>query len=170
MSFSLIPKEICPCLEALTPELLEAHGVKLLMMDFDNTIVPYTTSVPTAQMDAWLRRMHACSQVRLCIVSNTKKQRAPDFAAKYGIPIITHAKKPFPHGIRECLRRFSLRPEECALVGDQIFTDVLGANCAGLRSILIPAIDNHTFLLKLRHLAELPFILIGKRRLQHEKH
>ena len=50
------------------------------------------------------------------------------------------------------------------------FTDVLGANCAGVQSILISAIHNHTIWLKLRHVAELPFIAIGKWRIRHEKH
>ena len=52
----------------------------------------------------------------------------------------------------------------------EIYTDVLGANCAGVQSILISAIHNHTIWLKLRHIAELPFIVIGKWRIQHEKH
>ena len=63
-----------------------------------------------------------------------------------------------------------LKPESLALVGDQIYTDVLGANCAGVQSILISAIHNHTIWLKLRHVAELPFIAIGTWRIQHEKH
>jgi len=76
----------------------------------------------------------------------------------------------FSRGIRACLTRYALDPAACALVGDQIFTDVLGANCAGVQSILISAIHNHTIWLKLRHVAELPFIAIGKWRIRHEKH
>ena len=61
-------------------------------------------------------------------------------------------------------------PRSCALVGDQIFTDTLGANCAGVQSILVKAIDNHNFWLKLRHVAELPFIyFVRKRRITHEE-
>ena len=54
--------------------------------------------------------------------------------------------------------------ENAALVGDQIYTDTLGANCAGVTSILVKAIDNHSFWLKLRHVAELPFIYAAKKR------
>ena len=93
-----------------------------------------------------------------------------EFCKQYGLDCITHAKKPFSRGIRACLTRFSLEPARCALVGDQIYTDVLGANCAGVQSVLISAIHNHTIWLKLRHVAELPFIAIGKWRIQHEKH
>ena len=169
MSFCLIPDVILPSLTDLTPELLQARGISFLMMDFDNTIVPYTTDVPTEQMCSWLERMKA-SGVRLCVVSNSKRPRVVTFCKTYGLPCVTHAKKPFQKGISECLLRYALKPEQAALVGDQIYTDVLGANCAGLTSILISAIDNHTIWLKLRHVCELPFIAWGKRRIRHEKH
>ena len=169
MPFSLIPKLILTNLTELTPEALLTRGVRFLMLDFDNTIVPYTTSIPTVEMAAWLQRMQA-SEVRLCVVSNSRKPRVVEFCGKYGLECITRAKKPFQRGIRECLSRFSLDPAECALAGDQIYTDVLGANCAGMTSILVPAIHNHTIWLKLRHIAELPFIAIGRRKIQHEKH
>ena len=64
MPFSLIPKLILPSLTDLTPELLAARGVRFLMLDFDNTIVPYTTNEPAEAMTAWLRRMQA-SEIRL---------------------------------------------------------------------------------------------------------
>ena len=169
MPFSLIPKLILPSLTDVTPELLAARGVRFLMLDFDNTIVPYTTNEPAETMAAWLRQMQA-SEICLCVVSNSRKPRVVEFCQKYGLDCITHAKKPFQRGIRECLARFSLNPAECALAGDQIYTDVLGANCAGMTSVLVSAIHNHTIWLKLRHVAELPFIAIGRRKIQHEKH
>ena len=169
MSFCLIPDVILKRLTELTPELLSARGISFLMMDFDNTIVPYTTDVPTEPMRAWLEQMKS-SNIRLCVVSNSKKPRVVTFCKMYGLDCVTHAKKPFQKGISECLARFHLRPETAALVGDQIYTDVLGANCAQLTSILISAIDNHTIWLKLRHVCELPFIAWGKRRIRYEKH
>ena len=169
MSFCLIPDVILKRLTELTPELLSARGVSFLMMDFDNTIVPYTTDVPTEPMRAWLEQMKS-SNIRLCVVSNSKRPRVVTFCRTYGLDCITHARKPFQKGISECLTRFSLKPSQAALVGDQIYTDVLGANCAGLTSILVSAIDNHTIWLKLRHVAELPFIAWGKRRIRYEKH
>ena len=163
MSFSLLPKLIVPALPDLTPELLRRRGVKLLMLDFDNTIVPYTTNVPTQEMEQWLRRMHS-SDILLCVVSNSKRDRVKVFCKQYDIPCVTHAKKPFSKGIRECLSRFSVKPADCALVGDQIFTDTLGANCAGVQSILVTAIDNHNVWLKLRHVAEMPLIWLARGR------
>ena len=169
MRISLLPRAIFPALTQISPDYLRRQGIRLLMLDFDNTIVPYTTSEPTPEMAAWLGAMQA-SGIGLCVVSNSRKPRVVTFCEKYGLDCITHAKKPFSRGIRACLARFSLEPARCALVGDQIYTDVLGANCAGVQSILISAIHNHTMWLKLRHVAELPFIAIGKWRIQHEKH
>lgn len=162
MSFSLIPKMLCPTLTDLTVERLHRAGVTFLMLDFDNTIVPYTNDVPTPEMEAWLKAMQA-SDIGLCVVSNSHKTRVVKFCEARGIPCITHSKKPFSKGIFQCRDKFSLDLSHAALVGDQIYTDVLGANCAGAVSILVRPIHLHNIWLRLRHVAELPFIFIGKR-------
>ena len=162
MPFSLLPWRITKELPNLESGLLQEQGIRLLMLDFDNTIVPYTTNTPTVQMENWLKMMLA-SEIQICVVSNSKRDRVKIFCEKYGIPCITHARKPFSKGIRECLTQFETPMENCALAGDQIYTDTLGANCAGIRSILVTAINNHNFWLKLRHVAEMPFILLSKR-------
>ena len=163
MSLSLLPTVITEAVTDLTPEYLRSRGIKLLMLDFDNTIVPYTTNVPTDKMASWLDGMKQ-SDIRLCVVSNSRKDRVKRFCSQWGIPCITHSRKPFPKGIRECLRTFGLKPEECALAGDQIFTDTLGANGCGVQSILVKAIDNHNFWLKARHVLEKPFIFAARKR------
>lgn len=163
MRFSLLPTMIVPSVTRLTPAFLQEKGIRLLMLDFDNTIVPYTTDVPTEEMAQWLQGMLQ-SDVSICVVSNSRNDRVKRFCAAHGIDCITHAKKPFSKGIRECLQRYDLPAECCALAGDQIFTDTLGANCTGVRSILVNAIHNHNFWLKLRHVAELPFIFAANKR------
>ena len=163
MPFSPLPKLITAATTDITPELLAERGIRLLMLDFDNTIVPYTTDVPTPRMELWLLDMLK-SDVRICVVSNSKNDRVKRFCGKYGIPCITHAKKPFTKGIRECLDKFGIPASEAALVGDQIFTDTLGANAAGVTSILVKAIDNHNFWLKARHVLEKPFIYLARKR------
>ena len=163
MPFSLLPRLMTDSLTDLTPELLREKNVRLLMLDFDNTIVPYTTDVPTADMERWLSRMNA-SEIQICVVSNSHKDRVPAFCQARGIDCITHAKKPFSKGIRECLGKYGIPASRAALVGDQIYTDTLGANCAGVTSILIKAIHNHTFWLKARHVLELPFIFLARNR------
>ena len=163
MSFSFLPAIITDELTDLTPEILHGRNIRLLMMDFDNTIVPYTTSTPTQKMADWLRNMLE-SDVLLCVVSNSKNNRVKIFCEKYDLPCITRAGKPGTRGIKECLEQFEIPAEEAALVGDQIFTDTLGANCADVTPILVRAIDNHNIWLKLRHVAELPFIFLSRKR------
>ena len=141
MAFSFLPSVIVESITDLTPQMLKERGICLLMLDFDNTIVPYTTNEPTPAMAQWLKDM-VCSEIPICVVSNSKKDRVKRFCAQYGIDCITHAKKPFPKGIRECLGKYGLKPEQCALAGDQIYTDVLGARSCGLTAILVTAIDN----------------------------
>ena len=133
------------------------------MMDFDNTIVPYTTDIPSEEVLSWLEMMQR-SDIKICVVSNSKRERVKIFCAKCGIDCITHAKKPFSKGIRECLVRYDLPANACALVGDQIYTDTLGANGCGVFSILVKAIDNHNFWLKARHVLELPFVFVARNR------
>lgn len=163
MAFSLLPTILVDSVTDLTPQMLRQRGIELLMLDFDNTIVPYTTNDPTEEMAQWLRRMLA-SDVKICVVSNSKRDRVKIFCEKYGIDCITRAKKPFPNGIRRCLEKYGRKPEECALAGDQIYTDTLGARSCGLQAILVKAINNHNIWLKLRHAAEMPFIFLAKNR------
>ncbi len=163
MPFSLLPKVIAPALTDITPELLHGLGVELLMLDFDNTIVPYTTNDPTDRMARWLREMLS-SEIELCVVSNSRKSRVPELCGAWGVPYITRARKPFSKGIRQCLDRYGLPPGRAALAGDQIFTDTLGANRAGAVSILVRPIDNHNIWLKARHALELPFIFLARKR------
>lgn len=163
MSFSFLPSIRADALTQLTATMLQKRNIQLLMMDFDNTIVPYTTSIPTREMLAWLEQMNH-SGIQLCVVSNSRNSRVRVFCQTYGLDCITHAKKPFSKGIKECLARYGMDAGHSALVGDQIYTDVLGANCAGVTSILIPAIHNHNIWLKLRHVAELPFVFATRNR------
>ena len=163
MPFPFLPTYRADAITDVTVEDLHRLDIRLLMLDFDNTIVPYTTNEPTPEMLAWLKNMLA-SNVQICVVSNSHNDRVKIFCKQYGIDCITHAKKPFSKGINECLQRYGLPKTQCALAGDQIYTDTLGAGCAGIRSILVRAIHNHNFWLKLRHVAEMPFIYAAKNR------
>ncbi len=159
----LLPTMQTTSVTDLTAEFLQQQNIQLLMLDFDNTIVPYTTNIPTGEMHSWLKTM-AQSGIQLCVVSNSRRDRVKIFCKEYGLDCITHARKPFSKGIRECLEKYAIEPVNCALAGDQIFTDTLGANCVGIRCILVKPIDNHNIWLKLRHIAEKPFIFAARNR------
>ncbi|MBQ2446740.1 MAG: YqeG family HAD IIIA-type phosphatase [Oscillospiraceae bacterium] len=156
-----LPKYIFKNLTDISPDFLRDRGIEVLLLDFDNTMLPYTRNEPTAELLAWIQGMKA-ADIGLCIVSNSKKDRVPLFCRRYGLSYVTHANKPGTRGIRQAVEKMGGKPS--ALVGDQIYTDVLGANRAGLVSILVNAIDNHNIWLKLRHVLELPFISISAKR------
>lgn len=170
MRLSLLPKMMTERLTDLSVGFFKKLGIRLLMLDFDNTIIPYTTDTPTEQMVSWLNRTKEAG-VKLCVVSNSHKDRVKLFCQKYGLDCITRANKPFGKGVRQCVKRYGFPKEQCALAGDQIFTDTLGANLAGVRSILVKSIHNHKVWLKARHVAEKPFIYMARnRRINHEEY
>lgn len=160
---SLLPKVMLYRLSELTPEFLRQRGIRLLMLDFDNTLLPYTSCVPEAELLVWLDGMKR-GGIRLCVVSNSRKSKVTAFCKAHNIGCITRSQKPRGKGIRRALTQFGAQPAEAALAGDQIFTDVLGANCVGVMSILVKPIHLHNIWLKLRHAAEQPFILAAKKR------
>lgn len=167
MPISLLPKFQTDAITDVTARFLREQGIRLLMLDFDNTIVPYTRDEPSQAVTQWLEQMKN-SGITVCVVSNSHRQRVPDFCRAAGLDYITYARKPFPKGIRQCLDRYGIAPSQAALIGDQIYTDTLGANCTGVTSILVKAIDNHNFWLKARHVLEMPFIFAARNRRIHQ--
>ena len=163
MGLSFLPKIRVKSVTELTPAVLKENNIRLLMLDFDNTIVPYTTDIPTTEMDAWLKTMVE-SDIEICVVSNSKRDRVKIFCQKYGITCITHAKKPSPKGVLEAVSKYGIPKSQCALAGDQIYTDTMAANFAGVTGILVEAINQHNIWLKLRHVAEMPFVWMSRGR------
>ena len=163
MHFPFLPKTMIPKLIDIRAEDLIEQGVRLLMLDFDNTVLPYTSNEPTKPLLDWVSGIRTAG-IEVCVVSNSKKPRAIPFCELAGIGLIRAAKKPFSKGIRACLDRYGVPPEQAALVGDQIYTDVLGANLAGVHSILVKPLHLHNIWLKGRHVLEQPFILIAKHK------
>lgn len=139
--FSLLPWKWTHSVFDLTGEGLEAAGVRLLLADLDNTLIPYSQSRPDERLRQWLADLNAHG-VTLFLLSNSRKAtRAPNFAKDLGIDYLCHAGKPKVGGYRAAMARCGVPAEACAMVGDQIFTDTLGANRAGIRSILVTPIS-----------------------------
>lgn len=131
-------------------ELLAA-GISLMMLDLDNTLLPRSTYTVPSEIVAYLNDARAAG-MRCCIVSNNWHQRCHDIALALRMPIVTRAMKPLPCAIRYVMREMDVRCEECVLVGDQLFTDVLGAHLGGIRAILVKPLAEqdlaHTLLLR----------------------
>ena len=147
----------------LTPALLAEEGIRILLLDLDNTLTPYHVLEPTPALLAWRDSLQEAG-VRLFIVSNSRTGRALRYAERAGLDCIDHAGKPGTDGILRALAQCGGRPEEAALVGDQIFTDIWGARRAGVKAILVRPISvKHPFR-ALRYAVETPFRLACRDR------
>ena len=107
--------------------------------------------------------------VTLFVVSNSRKShRCPDFCEALGVPYVRHAGKPGTKGFRAALARAGVSADQAVMVGDQIFTDILGANRAGIATVLVkPMAWGKNPGRLLRYAAETPFRLLGRRRGGH---
>jgi hypothetical protein len=129
----------------LTPELLGEHGRRAVVLDADNTLVPrnrYHLSECTA---GWITALQAAG-VSLCILSNTAHVvKVARMVEAYGMAAIPFARKPFRGGFTRALKALGTTAEETCMVGDQLFTDILGGNLAGLLTVYVPPVSRHDF-------------------------
>lgn len=127
----------------LNPEELLAMGLKGLIVDIDNTLVGWNAPAEpwVAEWIAGLKRVG----LSVCLVSNGRRERVRRFAAAAGAPAVARAKKPTGAGFRRALEILDLPPREVAVVGDQIFTDILGGNRLGLYTILVVPVAAREF-------------------------
>ena len=165
MPFSPIPQGVYPSVTDISPSELAAKGVRLVLADLDNTLVPYKVTQPTPELLAWKKALEAAG-IQLFLLSNNRKPgRAQRFAEQLGIPYQGHSGKPKKAGYLRAMERMGCRPEETVMVGDQIFTDTLGANNAGVIPLLVEPIrlagNPGRYL---RYAAETPFRMLGRRR------
>lgn len=134
------PTAIKPRIGDVTPQLLQRLGAGAVLLDVDNTIATYTSHEPAPGAVDWVKGLGAAG-FRVVIVSNNYKRRVAAFAARFGVEFISFAIKPLPFGYVRAARMLGLRCRDCAIIGDQIFTDVIGANLCGMRSVLLEPIE-----------------------------
>jgi len=120
----------------LTPERLRRWQLEALLLDVDCTLKRYRAPMPSPEVAAWLHGLRAAG-VGLCLVSNGGAGRIGPLAESLDIPYVAKALKPLPFGLRRAARRLGFPLAHTAMVGDQLFADVLAARWAGLISILV---------------------------------
>jgi hypothetical protein len=163
MQFPLAPNYRFPSIMHIDLARLRAQGVKLLLADLDNTLVPYGVAAPTQEIREWKAALER-EGLTLFLLSNSRKPgRAQRFAEDLGIPYEGHAGKPKSGGFRRAMERMGATPQETAIVGDQIFTDVWGGNNAGVLTLLVKPIQFGNIFRALRYLGETPFRLMAKK-------
>lgn len=158
MSKLPVPDLIVNSVYELTARRLSGLGISLLLLDLDNTLLPYRAKTSPPGLRQWIDSLKE-GGVEPFLFSNNRSRRPAAFAASLGIDFVSRAKKPFTGKLKKVMEKKALPRERIALAGDQIYTDVLCAKRAGILAIAVRPICLKNPLRALRFGAELPFRL-----------
>lgn len=126
-------------------EILNKYNINALILDVDNTLSTHHGQVLTDGLEDWLTLMKE-NGIKLTVLSNSNSKRLEPFAQKIGLDYISLGLKPLPFGYLRALKRLKSNKKQTAIVGDQIFTDVMGGNFVGVNTILLTPIKPETSL------------------------
>ena len=113
---------------------------KVLLLDIDNTLALQDDNTPFEGTIAWVKKMQEAGY-SLVVVSNNGQDRVSRFAAQYSLPFVAKARKPLASGFNRARKMLGAGKKDCLVIGDQIFTDYLGARIAGLDIVLLEPIE-----------------------------
>ncbi len=148
----------------ITPEFLKKHGIRGLLLDIDNTLCEHDNPEPLADVAEHLKRLKKAG-IACCLVSNNQKTRVELLGRLIGLPYVYNSLKPLSVGINKAIRIIGLPKKNCAMVGDQLFTDIAGGNAAGITTILVvPASDKEINSIKIKRSLERRLIKGFERR------
>ncbi len=164
MAVKLVPKLVFRSIDEIDGGWLAGCGIRLLLADLDNTLVPYGVAGPDDRLRAWAEGLRQ-NGIDLFILSNSRKpDRTRLFSEALGVPFLGHSGKPKRASFYKAMERIGTGPESTAIVGDQIFTDIWGGNNVGITTILVYPIRFGNPFRALRFAIETPFRLLGKRK------
>ena len=134
----------------INPTLLKKNNIKGLILDVDNTLIDYYRNLVDGA-EKWCEELKN-EGIKCIILSNSnKRSKVEEVAEKLNIDYIMFAKKPLKSGFKRALSKLELKPEEVAVVGDQLFTDVIGAKRMNMFSILVKQVgEKYIFITKLK--------------------
>lgn len=148
------PKYYIHDFSVLRTEFLKEHDIRVLLCDVDNTLVPHDVAVPDEAALAFIKRIEA-SGIRIIFVSNNVEERVTTFAKGLHISCYPFAMKPLPITYRKIMRDIQVDKSHVAVLGDQLMTDILGANLAGLFTILsAPIVERDLSFTKVNRMVE----------------
>ena len=139
----LLPDYTVKNVAVLDEKFYTERAIKAVIFDIDNTLVAHTEPTPPenvleyfALLDKW--------GIKYAIVSNNSIERVDSFCKELGVPYYGKALKPRKKYLKKVMSEMKVTTDETALVGDQLFTDMLGANLAGIPSVLLEPIQMET--------------------------
>lgn len=140
----LFPDKYLEKVEKITIEFLQKNKIKALILDVDNTLIDYNKKLSKTIVE-WAKEIKG-QGTKIYILSNTnKKEKVEKVAKALGVPYENFAKKPLKKGFLKVQKILEEKPENIAVVGDQIFTDIVGGNRCKMYTILVDPIDKKDY-------------------------
>lgn len=134
------PKGYFQKVSEISIEYLKQNHIKGIILDVDNTLIDYYKHM-TEETASWIQMLKE-KDIKMCILSNSnKKEKVEAVANKLGLEYRHWGMKPLKRGFKKARKMLNLPNEEIAVIGDQIFTDVIGANRMKMFSILVEPIE-----------------------------
>lgn len=142
-----LPNENLRTIYEINLDKLISKNIKGVILDLDNTLVPYKTRTVDINLKKWINRVKKRG-IKTIILSNStfRGKSAKNVAKTLGVPIITNGLKPLPFRFRKALKILNLQPDEVVVIGDQILTDILGANLLKIYNIKVEPISKEEFI------------------------
>lgn len=146
----------------IKPQDLLDHNIEAAIIDLDNTLIAWNEWEHSQEMANWIEEMLQ-AEIKLFLLSNNNEHRVKKACAPIGVPYKSMALKPLPMAFRHALSHLETAKEKTVIIGDQIMTDIIGANTNKIRSILVkPVAPNDNIYTQLnRALEKIVFKSIG---------
>lgn len=144
----------------ITPSFLKKHDIKGLLLDLDNTLTTHDNPRPADGVPDWIKKIKE-NGIKMVIVSNNHPPRVKPFADMLGLEFISEGKKPLASGFNRAQKLMNIPFKNLAVVGDQIFTDMLGANLKRVRGIFVFPIEKEgkeQKFIRFKRVIEKPFL------------
>lgn len=126
-------------------DFLKKKNIDLLLLDVDNTLSTHHGTVLVDGLTDWLEKIQSAG-IRVIILSNSKRRRVEPFATGIGLDYVSLGLKPLPFGYLKAIKRLCANRKQTAIIGDQLFTDSLGAHIVGIKSIILEPIEREPML------------------------
>jgi HAD superfamily phosphatase (TIGR01668 family) len=121
---------------SLSLEMLEYHNIKGVVLDVDDTLVPFRSAEVPEEIYEWVQAVKPTAQIWL-VSNNLSRNRIQRIAQALDLPFIAGARKPSRRKLRQAVKAMKLPIEQVAMVGDRLFTDVLAGNRLGMFTVLV---------------------------------